>query len=226
MSHIMEEEPADDGRRREEFDRALLTAAFNSPIHYIAVLHQLLDGGMTGLGTPAQRVYLQLVRESLARQRRTVRMTHDRLRELTGMSRPAIQNALKCLTSPTVDLVNVVSPGGPKMPACYEPRLFRYLKSPSGLHRRLRIRAVGSHGSNESILQELKPDDQALLERAYLTLDPSLRRTYEHEVKQAMREYGWKPDAKVLRQSVLIRVMRASTLKDHFKRHYPYLFQS
>jgi hypothetical protein len=223
---MLEDEPTRDGRRREQFDQDMLTAAFNSPIHYVAVLHQLLDGGMTGLGTPAQRVYLQLVRESLARQRPTVRMTHDRLRALTGMSRPAIQNALKCLTSPDVDLVNIVSPGGPKIPACYEPRLFRYVKLSSGLRRKVRVRAVGSQGSNESILLQLKPDDQALLEQAYNTLDPALRRGYESEVKQTMRDCGWKPDAKVLRQTVLIRIMRGSTLKPHFKKYYPYLFQS
>jgi hypothetical protein len=77
MSHLLDEEPTADGSKRGEFDRSMVRAAFDSPIHYVAVLHQLLDGGMTGLGTPAQRVYLQLVRESLARQRPTVRMTHE-----------------------------------------------------------------------------------------------------------------------------------------------------
>jgi len=45
----------------------LLRAACDSPLDYIGVIHQYLDGGLTGLSAAEQRLFLQFVRESLAR---------------------------------------------------------------------------------------------------------------------------------------------------------------
>lgn len=85
-----------------------LRAACDSPLQYIAILHRYLDGGLTALPVSAQRVFLQLVRETLARGRDRVRITIRALTEKTGLSKETVSHALRQLSSPSVDLVNVV----------------------------------------------------------------------------------------------------------------------
>lgn len=89
-----------------------LRAACDSPLQYIAILHRYLDGGLTALPVSAQRVFLQLVRETLARGRDRVRITIRALTEKTGLSKETVSHALRQLSSPSVDLVNVVDAVG------------------------------------------------------------------------------------------------------------------
>ncbi|MBL8075964.1 MAG: hypothetical protein JNL29_16475, partial [Nitrospira sp.] len=79
-----------------------LRNACDSPLHYIAILHRYLDGGLTALPVSAQRVFLQLVRETLARGRDRVRITIRALTEKTGLSKETVSQALRQLSSPSV----------------------------------------------------------------------------------------------------------------------------
>lgn len=202
----------------------LVREAMDSPIHYIGVIHRYLDGGLSGLGAPAQRVFLQLVRLSLARGLKPIRITVRQLAEKTGLSKDTISVALRHLASPEVDLVNVVSHGGPHIPGHYEVRWFTYekrLTSPAPIRRRLR--STGIQGSIESRIADLHPDDKAKVEQVYVSLQPHERRPLEDQVSLKLQDLGIMVDKKTFHQFVLHEVMK-TMMPHHIRSHYPTAF--
>lgn len=210
--------------RSAPLDPEQIRLACESPLAYLAILHRYLDGGLSGLGAPAQRVFLQLVKESLSRGRRTVRITVRQLAAKTGLSKDTISVALRHLVSPEVDLVNTVSPGSAHAPAQYEIRWSTYEKvegSAPPVRRRLRAKTI--HGSIENRLAELSPEDRSKLEISYLGLQPHERREMEERVLTRLQELGITVDTPTFQQLVLFEVMR-STMYHHIQRHYPTAF--
>ena len=68
------------------------------------------------------------MRETLARGRDRVRITIRALTEKTGLSKETVSHALRQLSSPSVDLVNVVDAGGAHTPGHYQVRWYTYQK--------------------------------------------------------------------------------------------------
>lgn len=195
-----------------------------SPLEYTGILHFLLDGGMTALPAPAQVLYLQLVREALGRRRNPVRMTLDQFRDKTGLSRSTLYDALRLLSSPAVDLVNVVSAGGPKVPGRYQVRVSSYRKTGTTVQRaRRRLRT--SPGSIESRLAALKKEDRVDLEVLYHGLPGPERRQLEAEVREKFEEIGQDPDPTTFRQAVLFYLMKRD-MYQRMRKHYPHWFVS
>jgi hypothetical protein len=199
-----------------------LEAADWSPLEYTGVLHFLLDGGMTGLPAPAQVLYLQLVREALGRRRNPVRMTLDQLREKTGLSRSTIHDALRLLAGPDIDIVNVVSRGGPKLPGLYQVRLCSYRKTAIGVQR-TRRRVLSVPGSIECRLAALTKEDRDDLEVLYHGLPGAERKNLEAEVREKFADIGQDPDAKTFRQAVLFYLMKRD-MYQRMKKNYPHWF--
>lgn len=193
-----------------------------SPIAYTGLLHFLLDGGMTALPAPAQILYLHLVREAYGRRRHPVRITLDQLHDRTGLSRSTIFDALRKLASPEVDLLNVVSPGGPKVPGLYEVRLASYRKSGVTV-RRARRRRLPVTGSIETRLAELRPEDRADLQVLYDGLSKADRDALESDVRDKFEEIGYLPDSQTLRQGVLFALLRRD-MYHRIRKTYPLWF--
>lgn len=210
--------------RSEPLDPDQIQQACESPLAYLAILHRYLDGGLSALGASAQRVFLQLLKESLSRGRKTVRITVRQLAAKTGLSKDTISVAIRHLTSPEVDLVNLVSSGGAHVPAQYEVRWSTYEKAAgSSQPIRRRLRAETIHGSIEHRLAELSPEDRNKLEVSYLALQPHERQEIEERVLSRLQELGITVDTRTFQQLVLFEVMR-STMYHHIKRHYPTAF--
>lgn len=204
-------------------DRQLLEAAFQTPIEYIAVLHQLIDGGLTGLTASAQLVYLFFIRETLAKQREHLRISIRRIQEATGFSKDTIGAAIKALSSPEVDLIQVVSAGVPHTPARYQVRVGRYQRRPGeSSATKTRVRVKPSRFSIESGLQDLTTEDQELLRQTYDGLPASERRRYEEQVQAKLADLGVRRvPATMLLQCVLFEVMR-ETMFHRIKRNPAY----
>lgn len=201
-----------------------LRAACETPLAYLAILHRYLDGGLTALGAPAQLIFLYLMKETLAHGRRTVRITIRTLVEKTGLSKETISAALRTLSSPEVDLVNVVSRGGPHAPAQYEVRWYTYRKTiPGSVPIRTRLRVGGSVGSIENRLNELTPEEREKLELSYLSLPPKERKELEERVISRLQELGLTVKKNLFHQLVLFEVMR-SCMYHYIKKHHPNAF--
>ncbi|OQW37720.1 MAG: hypothetical protein A4E19_20980 [Nitrospira sp. SG-bin1] len=202
-----------------------IRAACDSPLHYIAILHRYLDGGLTGLPVSAQRVFLQLIRETLARGRDRVRITIRALTKKTGLSKETVSNALRQLSSPSVDLVNVVDSGGAHASGQYQVRWYTYQKRTFGKspHRsRVKVRSMIDQ-SIEHRLLSLSPEDRATLEQAYLALQPKERFDVEETVKDNLLTLGMVVTKDTFHQYVLYETMRR-TMYHHIRRHYPNMF--
>ena len=202
-----------------------LRNACDSPLHYIAILHRYLDGGLTALPVSAQRLFLQLVRETLARGRDRVRITIRALTEKTGLSKETVSHALRQLSSPSVDLVNVVDAGGAHTPGHYQVRWYTYQKRrfQKPPHRsRMKVRSLIDH-SIENRLLTLSADDRALLEQSYLALQPKERADVEDTVKDNLLTLGMVVTKDAFHQYVLYETMRR-TMYHHIRRHYPNMF--
>ena len=202
-----------------------LRAACDSPLQYIAILHRYLDGGLTALPVSAQRVFLQLVRETLARGRDRVRITIRTLTEKTGLSKETVSHALRQLSSPSVDLVNVVDAGGAHTPGQYQVRWYTYQKRTFGKlpqRGRIKVRSLIDH-SIENRLLTLSVDDRATLEQAYLALQPKERCEVEETVKDNLLTLGMVATKESFHQYVLYETMRR-TMYHHIRRHYPNMF--
>ncbi len=201
-----------------------LRAACETPLAYLAILHRYLDGGLSALGAPAQLIFLHLMRETLARGRRTVRITIRALVEKTGLSKETITAALRTLASPEVDLINVVSRGGPHAPAQYEVRWYTYRKAiPGSVPMRTRLRVAGSTGSLENRLKELTPEEREKLELSYVSLPPTERQELEGRVISRLQELGLTVEKPLFHQLVLFEVMR-SCMFHYMKKHHPNAF--
>lgn len=201
-----------------------LRAACETPLAYLAILHRYLDGGLTALGAPAQLIFIYLIKETLARGRRTVRITIRSLVEKTGLSKETISAAIRTLSSPEVDLVNVVSRGGPHAPAQYEVRWYTYRKAiPGSVPVRTRLRIGGSVGSIENRLTELTAEEREKLELSYLSLPPKERKELEDRVIGRLQELGLTVKKNVFHQLVLFEVMR-SCMYHYIKKHHPNAF--
>lgn len=201
-----------------------LRAACETPLAYLAILHRYLDGGLTALGAPAQLIFIYLIKETLARGRRTVRITIRSLVEKTGLSKETISAAIRTLSSPEVDLVNVVSRGGPHAPAQYEVRWYTYRKAiPGSVPVRTRLRVGGSVGSIENRLTELTAEEREKLELSYLSLPPKERKELEDRVIGRLQELGLTVKKNVFHQLVLFEVMR-SCMYHYIKKHHPNAF--
>lgn len=201
-----------------------LRAACETPLAYLAILHRYLDGGLTALGAPAQLIFLQLIKETLARGRRTVRMTIRTLVERTGLSKETVTAALRTLSSPEVDLITVVSRGGAHMPAQYEVRWYTYRKAVSGsAPARTRLRIAGRTGSIENRLQDLSPEDREKLHLCYTSLSPQERQELEERVIGRLQDLGLTVERRLFHQLVLFEVMR-TCMYHHIKKHYPNAF--
>lgn len=202
-----------------------LRAACHSPLQYIAILHRYLDGGLTALPVSAQRVFLQLVRETLARGRDRVRITIRALTEKTGLSKETVSNALRQLSSPSVDLVNVVDSGGAHTAGQYQVRWYTYQKRTFGKQpqrSRMMVRSLIDN-SIENRLLSLSPDDRAMLEQSYLALQPKERCDVEDTVKENLLTLGMVVTKDSFHQYVLYETMRR-TMYHHIRRHYPNMF--
>ena len=202
-----------------------LRAACDSPLQYLAILHRYLDGGLTALPVSAQRVFLQLVRETLARGRDRVRITIRALTDKTGLSKETVSHALRQLSSPSVDLINVVDAGGAHRAGHYQVRWYTYQKRSVGMtpqRRRMKVRSVIDH-SIENRLLSLSADDRALLEQSYLALQPTERREVEDRVKDNLLTLGMVVTKEAFHQYVLYETMRR-TMYHHIRRHYPNMF--
>lgn len=202
-----------------------IRAACESPIQYIAVLHQYLDGGLSGLPPSSQRVLLQLVRETLARGRDQVRITIRTLVEKTGFSKDTIMKALRHLSSPDVDLINVVDPGGAHTPGHYQVRWFRYRKPLIGRQpQRSRLRIVSAvNDSIENRLTALTSEDREKVEKSYMALPAKDREALEASVTENLRYMGVVVKKETFHQLVLFETMR-KTMYQHIKKHYPTMF--
>lgn len=201
-----------------------LRAACETPLAYLAILHRYLDGGLTALGAPAQLIFLHLMKETLARGRRTVRITIRTLVEKTGLSKETVTAALRTLANPEVDLINVVSRGGPHTPAQYEVRWYTYRKAfPGSVPVRTRLRVAGSTGSLENRLKELTPEEREKLELSYLSLPPKERQELEERVISRLQELGLTVEKHLFHQLVLFEVMR-SCMYHYMKKHHPNAF--
>lgn len=202
-----------------------LRAACDAPLQYLAILHRYFDGGLTALPVSAQRVFLQLVRETLARGRDRVRITIRALTEKTGLSKETVSHALRHLSSPSVDLVNVVDAGGAHRAGQYQVRWYTYQKRTVGRspHRsRIKVRSMMDQ-SIENRLLSLSADDRALLEQSYLALQPKERSDVEASVKDNLLTLGMVVTKDAFHQYVLYETMRR-TMYHHIRRHYPNMF--
>lgn len=201
-----------------------LRAACESPLAYLAILHRYLDGGLTALGAPAQLIFLHLMKETLARGRRTVRITIRTLTEKTGLSKETVAAALRTLASPEVDLLNVVARGGPHAPAQYEVRWYTYRKAmPGSVPTRTRLRAEGRAGSLENRLKDLTPEEREKLELSYVSLAPKDRKELEERVISRLQELGLTVEKSLFHQLVLFEVLR-SHMYHYMKKHHPHAF--
>ena len=202
-----------------------LRAACDAPLQYIAILHRYLDGGLTALPVSAQRVFLQLVRETLARGRDRIRITIRTLTEKTGLSKETVSHALRWLSSPSVDLINVVDAGGAHRAGQYQVRWYTYQKrrfQKPPQRSRMKVRSLIDH-SIENRLLTLSADDRVLLEQSYLALQPSERRELEDRVKDNLLTLGMVVTKDAFHQYVLYETMRR-TMYHHIRRHYPNMF--
>ena len=202
--------------------RALLEDAVWSPLAYTGILHVLLDGGMTALAPPAQLLYLQFVREAIGRRRNVVRISLEELRTKTGMSRSTIHAALRRLASPDVDVVNVVHPGGAKVPGSYEVRLYSYQKRGQAMRRARRVRPPT--GSIEHRLAELRDSDRADVETVYHGLPLHERQALEAEVREKYQDIGQHPSPLEFRQGVLFYLMKRK-MYHRLVKTYPHWFR-
>ena len=202
---------------------ALIEAAFHYPLDYIAVFHQLLDGGLTGLSAAEQLVYLHLVRETLAKNRDHVRISVRRLQDKTGLSKDTVSLALRHLASPAVDLINVVSSGAPQAPARYQVRWYRYQRPfQTGTPKRVRVRVRHEQFSIESRLHELTVEDRDFLEKSYTSLQLHERRRIEDLVRAKMADLGIvSVNPRTFQQLVLFEVLR-QTMYHRIKRNEVY----
>lgn len=208
----------------ERISEEELRQACETPLAYLAILHRYLDGGLTALGAPAQLIFLHLMKETLARGRRTVRITIRTLVEKTGLSKETVTAALRTLANPEVDLINVVSRGGPHTPAQYEVRWYTYRKAfPGSEPIRTRLRVAGSTGSLENRLKELTPEEREKLELSYLSLPPKERQELEERVISRLQELGLTVEKQLFHQLVLFEVMR-SCMYHYMKKHHPNAF--
>jgi DNA-binding transcriptional ArsR family regulator len=200
-----------------------LRAACDSPLHYIAILHRYLDGGLTALPVSAQRLFLQLVRETLARGRDRVRITIRALTEKTGLSKETVSHALRQLSSPSV--VNVVDAGGAHSPGQYQIRWYTYQKRTFGKppqRSRMKVRSRVDN-SIENRLLCLSAEDRALLEQSYLALQPKERADVEDTVKDNLLTLGMVVTKDAFHQYVLYETMRR-TMYHRIRHHYPTMF--
>lgn len=187
----------------------LVRAACDSPLDYIAVLHRYLDGGLTGLSAAEQRLFLQLVRETLARGGDRVRITVRSLSEKTGFSKDTVMRAIKRLSSPEVDLVNVVSSGGPHSPAHYQIRWYTFrIPLQEGGRQRSKLQVSASPSSIESRLAELKPKDREKLEFHYQSLSKEELKGIHDRIHLKCRDLGVSLSKKEIQQCVLLEVLR------------------
>ncbi|MDR4466058.1 MAG: hypothetical protein AB7P24_16585 [Nitrospira sp.] len=203
-----------------------LRTACDSPLQYLTILHRYLDGGLTALPVSAQRVFLQLVRETLARGRDRVRITIRALTEKTGLSKETVSHALRHLSSPLVDLVNVVDAGGAHRAGQYQVRWYTYQKRTIGTtpqRSRMKVRSLIDHSSIENRLLILSAEDRALLEQSYLALQPTERREVEDTVRDNLLTLGMIVTKPAFHQYVLYETMRR-TMYHHIRRHYPNMF--
>lgn len=184
-----------------------------------------MDGGLTALPVSAQRVFLQLVRETLARGRDRVRITIRALMEKTGLSKETVSHALRQLSSPSVDLVNVVDAGGAHRAGHYQVRWYTYQKQTVGRspnRSRIKVRSMMDQ-SIENRLLSLSADDRALLEQSYLALQLKERSDVEDTVKDNLLTLGMVVTKDAFHQYVLYETMRR-TMYHHIRRHYPNMF--
>jgi len=201
-----------------------LREACDSPLHYLAILHRYLDGGLSGLGAPAQRVFLQFVKESLARGRRVVRITIRQLVDKTGLSKETISAAIRHLSSPEVDLLNIVSRGGAHAPGQYEVRWYTYERGVAAKSPVRRIAKPKSlEGSIENRLQELTSEDREKLKHMYTSLQPKERKEVHEQVTSRLQDLGVIVDKHSFFQMVMFEVLR-TRMYHHIKKHYPNSF--
>jgi hypothetical protein len=165
------------------------------------------------------------VRETLARGRDQVKITVRSLVEKTGLSKDTIMKALRHLSSPEVDLVNVVNPGGAHTPGHYQVRWFRYRKPLIGSQpQRSRLRIVSTvNDSIENRLTSLTPEDRKSVERSYTALSIKDRQSLEHSVTESLRYMGIVVSQETFHQFVLFETMR-KTMYHHINKHYPTMF--
>ena len=186
-----------------------LRAACDSPLDYIAIIHQYLDGGLTGLSGAEQRLFLQFVRETLAKGKSQVRITVRSLSEKTGFSKDTVIRGIKKLSSPDVDLLNIVSSGGPHSPAHYQVRWYTFrIPLRAGDRLRSKLQVIAAPSSIESRLAELRPGDREKLELNYQTLPKAELHAIQDRIRAKARDLGIHLDKKAFHQCVLLEVLR------------------
>jgi len=116
---------------------------------------------------------------------------------------------IKRLSSSEVDLLNVVSSGGPHAPAHYEVRWYTFrVPVLSGDRRRSKLQVTASPSSIEARLAQLKPEDREKLELNYRSLTHEELEAIHDRIHSKARDLGIDLDTKSFHQCVLLEVLR------------------
>ncbi|RMH36683.1 MAG: helix-turn-helix domain-containing protein [Nitrospirae bacterium] len=163
-------------------------------LEYLEALHRLLDGEMRTLPASAQRVLLQLMRESKGRGRELAAIGYARLEARTGLNRMTIQRAIRLLRQQ--GWIEAVRLGTSGHTSVYRVRVLEALPERSTRPMRPLSR-----------VDRLSPAHRSELEALYLGLPPAERAEYEDRVAAQIRELGLDPAKDLIKELVLYQLI-------------------
>lgn len=163
-------------------------------VDYLDRLHRLLDGEMRSLPASAQRVLLQLVRESRGRGQDLAAIGYARLAARTGLDRMTVQRAIRSLRRHGwIETVRLGASG--------HASVYRVLGWDTRPNRPASSERV------VSCLERLSPAQRSDLEALYLGLPPAERAEYEDRIARQLRELGLDPTKELVKELVLYQLI-------------------
>ncbi|GIW56224.1 MAG: hypothetical protein KatS3mg082_2628 [Nitrospiraceae bacterium] len=163
-------------------------------LDYLDRLHRLLDGEMRSLPASAQRVLLQLVRESRGRNQDLAAIGYARLAAKTGLTRMTVQRAIRSLRRQ--GWIETVRLGASGHASVYRVRGLDALQRRPAPSERVVSR-----------LERLSPAQRSELEALYLGLPPAERAEYEDRIATQLRELGLDPAKELVKELVLYQLI-------------------